>query len=411
MANLGEISNRLGLAVPRGFAITATAYKAFMEEASLVEAIASRLDAESLADLERLQQASQDIQDLVLKAPLPADLEQILRLAARALPTDRLAVRSSAVGEDTEYSFAGQFATLLNVPVEDLPTYYKGIVASKFTSQALFYWKHHDFSIHELPMAVGVLAMVPAKASGVMFSLDPHEPASARVIINAVWGLGKFAVDGTITPDLYVVDRARPHRLLRANIADKPKALRCGTGGGCEEVNLPVDLARMACLTEVQLESLAEMALALENHFGGPQDIEWALDENDNIVLLQSRPLRISAPASGPAEAGTREQIQELAVAPIINHGVRAAGGVAAGQVYFLGNDRDLDQIPDGAVVLARQPSARLVLVMDRINAIITETGSPTDHMTILAREFRLPTLVEVGGEPPRFCNQASWSP
>ncbi len=398
MANLGEIRNRLGLAVPRGFAITAAAYKAFMEGASLVDAIASRLNAESLADLESLQQVSQDIQDLVLKAPLPADLEQILRLAAQALPTDRVAVRSSAVGEDTEYSFAGQFATLLNVPVEDLPTYYKRIVASKFTSQALFYWKHHDFSIHELPMAVGVLAMVPAKASGVMFSLDPHDPASACVIINAVWGLGKFAVDGTITPDLYVVDRARPHGLRRVSIADKPKALRCKDEGGCEEVILSIDQERAACLTEVQVQSLTEIALALENHFGSPQDIEWAVDDHDNIVLLQSRPLKISASASSPAEAGTPEQFQEPAVAPLIDHGVRAVGGVAAGQVYFLSNDRDLDQVPDGAVLLTRQSSARLVLVMDRINAIITETGSPTDHMTILAREFRIPTLVEVGG-------------
>ena len=398
MANLGEIRNRLGLAVPRGFAITAAAYKAFMEETGLVEAIAAQLHAADLADLESLQKISQDIQDLVLKAPLPEDLEQILRLAAQALPTDRLAVRSSAVGEDTEYSFAGQFATLLNVPVADLPTYYQRIIASKFTPQALFYWKYHNFSVHELPMAVGVLAMVPAKASGVMFSLDPHDPASGQVIINAVWGLGKFAVDGAITPDLYVVDRGRPLRLRQAIIADKTKALRCRAGGGCAEVDLPASQARTACLTEGQAQSLAEIALALENHFGSPQDIEWAVDDHDNLVLLQSRPLRISASENLPDRPDVREPVPEPTVAPLLQHGVRAVGGVAAGPVYGLLHDRDLDKVPDGAVVLTRQPSPRLVLIMDRINAIITEAGSPTDHMTILAREFRIPTLVGVEG-------------
>jgi pyruvate,water dikinase len=398
MANLGEICNHLGLAVPRGFAITATAYQAFMEQSDLAAQIEARLQKETIRDLESLQTVSQEIRQLVESTPLPGDLEQILRLAAEALPTDRLAVRSSAVGEDTEYSFAGQFATLLNVPVADLPSYYRKIVASKFTSRAIFYWKHHNFSVRTLPMAVGVLAMVPAKASGVMFSLDPRDPGQDRVLINAVWGLGKYAVDGAISPDFYAAARQAPHQLLEQKIARKTAALRCAPQGGCTEAALMPKEAEAPCLTPIQVESLARIALTLEKHFGCPQDIEWAVDEDGRIVILQSRPLRLrtqeplpaAGPGSRPAPDGRRP--------PLVQHGVRAVGGVAAGPVYILQNDRELEGIPDGAVVVARQPSARLILVMDRISAVVTEVGSPTDHMTILTREFRLPTLVEVGG-------------
>ena len=397
MANLGEIKNRLGLAVPRGFAITASAYQAFIEQSGLAAEIEARLQQTNIDDLESVQKVSKEIQGLVESAPLPGDLEQILRLAAQALPTDRLAVRSSAVGEDSEYSFAGQFATLLNVPVQDLPAYYKKIVASKFTSRAIFYWKHYNFSVHELPMAVGILAMVPAKASGVMFSVDPHEPGSGRVTINAVWGLGKYAVDGAITPDLFIAARSEPHRILDQKIAQKPVALLCDPQGGCAEAALPPKEAAAPCLTESQVQSLAQIAVALEQHFGSPQDIEWAVDENGHIFILQSRPLRQSAPA--PRQDRTTRNISPAPQCPpLIQHGVRAVGGVAAGPVHILRSDKELEGIPEGAVVVARQPSARLVLVMDRIKAVITEVGSPTDHMTILAREFRLPTLVDVGG-------------
>lgn len=393
MANLGEIHNRLGLTVPRGFAVCASAYQAFMEQSGLAAEIEARLQKADISDLESLQATSQEIRQLVENAPLPSDLEQILLLAAEALPTDRLAVRSSAVGEDTEYSFAGQFATLLNVPVGNLPEYYKKIISSKFTSRAIFYWKHNKFTIQTLPMAVGVLAMVPAKASGVMFSRDPREPDRDRVVINAVWGLGKYAVDGTITPDLYVAAREEPHRVLEQKIAHKAVALKCAPQGGCVEETLGPEEADAPCLTETQVQSLARIALLLEQHFGGPQDIEWAVDEEGRLVILQSRPLRISAPVR-PRERRTSSPRRP----PLIQHGVRAVGGVAAGPVHILKNDRELEGVPKGAVVVARQPSTRLVLVMDRISAVITEVGSPTDHMTILTREFRLPTLVDVGG-------------
>jgi pyruvate,water dikinase len=395
MANLGEIGNRIGLPVPQGFAITAAAYKRFLESSSLAADLAAKLSQADIADLDSLKTISRELQTMVREALLPRDLEEAILHAARILPTPWLAVRSSAVGEDTEFSFAGQFATLLNVDAASLPQHYKEIVASKFTSRAIFYWKYQQFSVNELPMAVGVLAMVPARASGVMFSLDPHRPQDDTVMISAVWGLGKYAVDGTVSPDLFMVSRQDPYPITKRRVAPKPVALTCGSAGGVEEIRLPPEQAQAPCLTDDQVRILADIGLELEEHFGQPQDIEWTVGEAGNIIILQSRPLRISAPAFA-AEA--RPAAPEPMAPPLLHYGIRAVGGAAAGRVHHFLHDEEVRNIPPGAVVVARQPSARLVLVMDRIAAIITEVGSPTDHMTILAREFRIPTLVEVGG-------------
>lgn len=396
MAHLGEIAAKLGFLVPEGFAVTARAYLHFLTASGLAEKLAALLSQASITDLESLEALSRQAQEMVRQTPLPPELEDALLRASRRLTAPRLAVRSSAVGEDARFSFAGQFLTRLNVPntPEEVVAAYKDIVASKFRPRAMFYWKYRQFTLEELPMAVGVLAMVDAKASGVMFSQDPHDPESHSVIITAVWGLGKYAVDGTITPDLYRVSRERGHQVLEARVAQKSVALVCREEGGVTEVALDESQAQAPCLSREQLATLAAVALRLEKHFGGPQDIEWALDQEGRLVILQSRPLRLAAPAFG---AQVREPVWEPAP-PLLNFGIRASGGVAAGPVFHLESDRDVGLIPPGAVVVARQPSARLVLAMDRVAAIVTEVGNPTDHMSILAREFRVPALVDVGG-------------
>ncbi|MFP3867899.1 MAG: PEP/pyruvate-binding domain-containing protein [Desulfobacteraceae bacterium] len=394
MANLGEIRNLLGMRVPEGFAISAWAYKRFLETSGLAEELEEYLAKASLDDLDSLEAISEQMQARVRQAQLPADLAAALIEAGQSLAGKKVSVRSSAVGEDTHYSFAGQFRTLLNASPDRLVDHYKEIVAGKFTSRGIFYWKYQQFSVNELPMAVGCLAMVAAKASGVMFSTDPLAPASDSIVITAVWGLGKYAVDGRISPDIYRVSRGAGHRLQEQRVPPKPVALVCAPDSGVMEISLDPGRGQSACLAPEQLERLAEIALRLEKHFGGPQDIEWAIDEHDNIFVLQTRPLRISVTAFGAVTAPPPEP----SAPPLLKHGIRAVGGAAAGPVYLFFSDKDTANIPPGAVVVARQPSARLVLVMDRIAAIITEVGSPTDHMSILAREFKVPTLVEVGG-------------
>lgn len=394
MANLGELKNRLQLPTPPGFAVSAFAYRHFLESTGLATELNNRLGRARIDDLDSLEAVSRELQALVREAPLPPDLEAALLQAAGELGAAFVAVRSSAVGEDSEFSFAGQFATLLNVPAAGLPDHYRQVMASKFTSRAIFYWKYQGFSLSEVPMAVGCLAMVPARASGVMFSRDPHAPQEDAIIISGVFGLGPYAVSGTFTPDIFTVSRKAGHPIHERQIAHKPAALACGPDGGLVEQTLSGAEAEAPCLTDRQVRDLAALALRLEEHFGGPQDIEWTLDQDGTLLILQSRPLRVATQVFG---ATPREHHPEPAV-PLLDAGVRAVGGVAAGPVHLFSRDDDVNDIPTGAVVVAPQPVARLVLVMPRLAAIITERGNPTDHMTILAREFRVPTLVDVRG-------------
>lgn len=396
MARLGEIRHRLGLPVPRGFAVTTAAYQAFMRSQGLDKTIAARLAAVPPEDTGRLTRVCEEIQQLILDTPLPPDLEGILHLAAQALPAEHLAVRSSAVGEDGEHSFAGQFTTLLNVPVAELPLAYKRVIAGKFNPAAVVYWRRQGYEVGGLPMAVGVLSMVAARASGVMFTVDPRRPEEGTLIINAVWGLGKYAVDGVITPDLYCLER-ETGRLSRQEIAFKPVALRLGPDGGCVEEPLHPELAAAPCLSPAELARLRDLALALERHFGGPQDVEWALDESGHLVILQSRPLRLEreteSPVTGPAPD----------LEPLLSGGVCAVGGVGAGPVYLYPPQGDPQALPMGVVLVAAQPSLRLALVLDRLAALVLEVGSPTDHLTILAREYQVPTLVGLKGAARRL--------
>jgi pyruvate,water dikinase len=216
-------------------------------------------------------------------------------------------------------------------------------------------------------------------------------------MINALWGLGKYAVEGAVTPDLYVVEKQREYRLLEQKISHKPVALAVLPEGGCQEQTISPEQADAACLSPEQLRTLVEIGLALEKHFGGPQDVEWAEDQEGALVILQSRPLRVDSPIEPESNLRSEEANLVPEVAPVLESGLRAVGGVASGPVYWLQSDRDIQKIPDGAVVVLRHPSTRLVLAMDRLNAIITEVGSPTDHMTILAREFKVPTIVGAG--------------
>jgi pyruvate, water dikinase len=394
MANLGEIRNRLRLPTPPGFVITAAAYQHFLEGSGLSKILETKLQEADITDLVRLEAVSQELQDLVRQATLPADQAQAITEAVRIFGDNYISVRSSAVGEDTEFSFAGQFATLLNVSPDEIIQHYKEVVASKFTSRAIFYWKYKNFSLKELPMAVGCLEMVPAQASGVMFSVDPHAPEKKSIVITAVWGLGKFAVDGSVSPDIFELSKEDNFSLIQKRLGNKNKALVMRPQGSAEEIPLTPEKAATPCLNEAQLRVLAAIAVQLEQHFNGPQDIEWAVDNCGQIILLQSRPLRISEPTF----QNQMQEKPEIVTTPLLDHGVRAVGGAAGGPVFVLQREEDIPGIPPGAVVVVRQPSSRLVQVMDRIAAILTEVGSPTDHMTILAREFRVPTLVDVTG-------------
>lgn len=386
MANLGEVRG-LGLLTPEGFSVTAYAFKKFMEHGGLTEKINDRLSALDLKDLQELNAASKEIQALVSGAQLPPELSEAIAGAVDFLRAEAFSVRSSAVREDGELSFAGQYGTVLNLSKDRIAQGYKDVVSSLFTPRAIFYQRAKGISEDEMVMAVGVLEMVRARAAGVIYSRDPNDPENDTVIINALWGLGVSVVEGSATPDTYAALR-ETGAVFTKRIEDKPKMVVCDEGGGLKEVAVPEADRRRQCLTDAQIAELVVYAAALEAHYGRPQDIEWALDGQGRIYILQCRPLRVLRPApAAPRRVEGRKALLE--------RGVVACKGIGYGRAFVLKDEEGLRDFPDGAVLVARHTSTKFVTVMNRAAAIITDIGGATGHMASLSREFGIPTIVD----------------
>lgn len=390
MAQLGEMKNRLGLKVPEGFAISAHAYQVFLERQGLQDEIRLLLAQVDTNDYEGTEELSRRIQERIRQAPLPEGIERAIAGACSELlrgGVERLAVRSSAVGEGSEFSFAGQYATCLNVPCAEVPRYYKEIVASKFSPRALFYLVNRGFQEDETAMAVGCVAMVQAKASGVLQTVDPNALQSEEMIISSVWGLGEYLVKGTATFDWFRVSKSAgiitesrvPHKELMVTLASKE---------GTVEAPVPVSLQDAPSLTAEQVQELVQVARTVEQYYQMPQVMEWVKDQDDQILVLQTGPLRITRrPEAAVAVDPSRHQL-------LLSQGSTAAPGVGAGPVFILEKESDLARVPNGAVLVARNSSPKLVIAMNKVRALVTDVGSPTGHMATLAREFQVPALV-----------------
>jgi len=395
MAHLGEVKNGLGLSTPNGFSITAYAFQQFMEQNRIFEKINERLSSLGIDDIEKLNEVSRTIQKMVIQSEIPRDLEAEIktayaRLCKNAGKEIRVSVRSSALHEDGEVSFAGQYATFLNIPGDLILQKYKEVVASLFTPRAIFYCKTKGFSAGEMVMAVGVLRMVEAKAAGVMYTREPHEPDKDVMIMNAVWGLRKSVDDGTLDPHYFIVSRETGD-VLKQRVPEQRTMLVCPTEGDVKSIAVPDAMKNSPCLTREQIRTLVRDAVALEKHYGRPQDIEWAIGEDDLPCILQSRPLRILTMQDSTATMPRRMDGYPI----LIERGVIACKGIGFGKAFVLKDEQDLDHFPEGAVLVARHTSIKFVTVMHKASAIITDVGGATGHMASLAREYQVPTILD----------------
>ena len=396
-ANLGEILNRVGLPVPRGFAITTSAFQDFFAHAGLWAEI-KRIKLSIVPDApDSLEQASEEIQHAILSAPMAPALEQEILAAHDRLASEcgrdpkvlSVALRSSAIGEDSELSFAGQYLSVLNVPRSRLLTNYRYVLASLYTPRAISYRLLKGIVDEDMGMSVACLEMIASVASGVMYTRHPFNAHDDRVLLNAVWGLGPYAVDGIVTPDSQSLVRGS---LLPQDvrIAEKPVQLVCGAGGTLVEQPVPEALRGKPCLTPEQSRTLARYALKLEEHYGTAQDIEWALTPGGRLLILQSRPLGLVAgtgamPAGMPSVEGREVLLQG---------GEVAQPGIGSGPAHVILSDEDLSGFPEGGVLVAPHSSPKFMVLMQKAQAILTDFGSVTGHMASLSREFGVPTIL-----------------
>ncbi|WP_419787114.1 PEP/pyruvate-binding domain-containing protein [Pseudodesulfovibrio sp.] len=394
---LGIIASSGAAAVPDGFVVTTSAYLLFLQENGLAEPLEQCEEQWRNGELSA-EEASGKIRSMILTGNIPGRLRRSLsrevealrrRLGEREL---RLAVRSSAWGEDGDLSFAGQYDSFLNVASEDLHDAYRKVLASTFSPAAMVYRKEYDFKASEVLMAVSVQAMVEARSSGVVYSLSPVNPIRNVIEIAGTWGLGAPLVSGEVPVDRFTVSREGEHAVVESSVAKKPKALRGKAGGSVYMEDVDEGLQGEPCLLPEDVRLLADTAMRLERYFKKPQDMEYAFDTSGDLIVLQSRPLRIGE-GDTEGKADLSDALKRYNVL-LSGEGDVAQQGVGAGPVFVAWEGRDLASFPDGGILVAHLSSPQYASVLNRASGVVTDIGSPLGHMATIAREYHVPTLL-----------------
>jgi len=388
-ASLGEMINT-GLPVPRGFAVTAQAFRRFLEETGIAEELFKSLEIE-VNNPEELKNASIKAKKLILEAPIPYDIEKSIKdsymeLCKREGEEVFVAIRSSATAEDLpDASFAGQQETFLNVKgAENVVMAVKKCWASLYGERAIFYRVEKGFDHRKVDLSAIVQKMANAEKAGVMFSLDPST-GEQKVIIEGSWGLGETIVSGSVSPDTYVVDRASK-KIISKNIATKNiMAIRDPVTGNTKIVEVPEDKKNATVLRDEEILKLAEIGVLLEKHYGIPQDCEWGI-ENGKIYMLQSRPITTIKKIKKEEDIeGDGELLLE---------GLNASPGIAYGIVKIIRGEDELDKVKDGDILVTTMTTPDMVKAMKKAVAIITDEGGTTCHAAIVSRELGCPAVV-----------------
>lgn len=318
-ASLGELT-RAGIAVPPGFVVRTSAFDAFLatvEQSSPVRELVAGLDAD---DLEAIQACSAVIQGAMFAHPLP----QVLRTALRAAHSQLfdggspgpVAVRSSATAEDcADASFAGLQDTLLWILDADaLERALLQCWASLYSVPSISYRRRRAMPEEDVAMAVVVQKMVDSRQAGVLFTRSPASGDRSVIVIEGAWGLGSAVVSGEVTPDRFVVGKITGEITVR-EIRDKHCMHVPLATGGTQETETPAGLRHIPCLDDGQLAQLRDLGRRIERHYGCPQDVEWAFDQQGRLQVLQSRPETVWA----ARDAAPVSRVQENPLQHVMN--------------------------------------------------------------------------------------------
>ncbi len=287
-ANLGELI-KIGVPVPPGFVILASAFEKFLEENDINVEIEARWKKINVEDIESVEESSEILRDLILKAKMPKDIEKEILNAFKKLKAKYVAVRSSATAEDSKIdSWAGELETYLNTTKKNLIENVKKCWASLYTPRAIFYRFKRNLNKKPVLVAVVVQKMIQSEVSGVCFTVHPVTKDKNQMVIEAIYGLGELLVQGKITPDTYVLEKDTLN-ILDINKNPQEKMI-VRTKKGNEEINVPKSKIKKQKLSGKQIKELAKICIKIENHYKEPQDIEWALEKN-RFYILQTRPI------------------------------------------------------------------------------------------------------------------------
>lgn len=391
-ANLGEMTS-VGVPVPPGFIISSKAYFDFIKDYQLDVKIKNSVKLLNVDHSESLEQSSQQIQRLILTAQFPKALAQEIKKAYGKLGDVFVAVRSSATAEDLpQASFAGQQSTFLNIKgVDNLIDAIQKCWASLFEARAIFYRQQQGFDHFKVGIAVVIQEMVQSEKSGVMFTIDPVKNNKAKIIIEAVFGLGELIVSGAVNPDHYEVGKEDLVILNREVVIQDKKLI--WTKGSNRQVDVPGRYARSQKLTDQEIVALAKIGKELEKHYFFPQDIEWAIAKG-KIFIVQTR--AVTTFASGKYNEKQHEQevqSKTLTEKPLVE-GVGASFGVVAGPVKIIKNTSELSRVYPGDVLVTEMTSPDYVPAMKKAVAVVTDKGGRSSHAAIVSRELGIPAVV-----------------
>jgi len=395
-ANLGEMTN-FDLPIPPGFVVTAQTYKKFIEETGIKDKILSIVKNINLEDTSQLQARANDVQELIKKTEIPKDIVKEIQDAYSKISTKKgkkkdelVACRSSATAEDLpEASFAGQQATFLNIIGKDnVVKAVRECWASLFTARAIYYRNKNNFPTDKVFIAVVVQKMVNSDKSGVMFSINPSTNNDTEIVIEGALGLGEAVVSGTVSPDLYIIDK-ETLKIKKIEMKKQMiKIIRDPKTGKTVEVDLTKEEEDQQVCNAKEIKELANLAMIIEEHYGRPQDMEWAV-EAGKVYIVQSR--AITTFKKGEKAVEVSETAEE---GKVLVKGDTASPGVASGIVKIVGEISELNKIKKGDVMVTKMTTPDMVPAMQKAAAIVTDEGGMTCHAAIVSREMGTPCIV-----------------
>jgi pyruvate,water dikinase len=407
-ANLGEMTSA-GIPVPPGFAVTAYAYKRFIEETGIAAKIYEIIQetVTNPNDPKQYEIASKKIRELIEATPIPKEIENAIKQAYEELCKKLnmkdvfVAVRSSATAEDLpDASFAGQQETYLNVRgADEVVKKTLKCWSSLFTPRAIFYRSEKGFAHEKVFISVGIQKMVNSKAAGVMFTINPVTGDPDQIVIEGNYGLGEAVVSGAVTPDDFIVDK-KTLKVIEKRIAKKTvQYIRDPTTGKTVHVEVPPEKQDQPCINDAEILKLAELAKRIEQHYGKAQDIEWAIDSDlpfpNNVFIVQSRPETVwSAKALQSPEKEVAEKPTEML--KVVVKGIAAGKrGFGVGVAKVVLNPQEAAKVMQkGDILVTDMTNPDYVPFMKLAGAIVTDKGGVTCHAAIVSRELGIPCVV-----------------